>query len=380
MGRDSRSHDDAALLEAQGLDELIRSLERRDYEVLGPTVHDSAIDWGPIHAAADLPAGWTAAQAPGSYRIERRDDARRFAFAAGASTPKRYFHEAERSVFSVESNGSPRHVVEKQDAPRRLAFIGVRPCDVAALVILDRVLIHDRFPDPAYRARRESSFIVAANCTEPGGACFCDSMGAGPHAASGFDLALTELDDSTMLVECGSARGEEVLREIPHAPAGKDVRERARAAMSAARKRMGRKLNTEGLAQALYDNFEHPEWEKVATRCLGCGNCTQACPTCFCITFEDTSDIDGSRAERRRRWDSCFTLSHSYIHGGSVRQSPKSRHRQWVTHKLSAWESQFGTPGCVGCGRCIVWCPVGIDITETAAAVARQTAPVEARS
>jgi sulfhydrogenase subunit beta (sulfur reductase) len=374
MGKDSRSHAGDAVIEIKGLDDLIHALERREYQVLGPKIENSAIDWAPIRGVDDLPTGWTATQSPGHYRIERRDDRMRFGYATGPSTLKRYLHEPDRRIFTVESNGSPFRVVESQEQPPRRAFLGVRPCDLKALDILDRVLIHDRFPDPAYASRRASVFLIAVNCTDPSGVCFCDSMGAGPQAAAGFDLALTELtqgDREYFLVECGTERGAEVLKEIGHTPANKEIREQARTAMQAARKRMGRKLETSGLRQALSDNFEHPEWERVAARCLGCANCTQVCPTCFCITFEDTSDIDGSRAERWRRWDSCFTLSHSYIHGGSVRQSVKSRHRQWVTHKLSAWEDQFGTPGCVGCGRCITWCPVGIDITETAASVVR---------
>jgi Fe-S oxidoreductase len=93
------------------------------------------------------------------------------------------------------------------------------------------------------------------------------------------------------------------------------------------------------------------------------------CPTCFCTTVEDVSDVTGDHAERWRRWDSCFTLGFSYIHGGSIRNSGKARYRQWMTHKLASWIDQFGTSGCVGCGRCITWCPVGIDITEEARAI-----------
>jgi ferredoxin len=380
MGKDSRSHPVEAVIETKTLDELIRALERRSYQVLGPVIRDAAIDWGPIQTVQDLPGGWTASQSPGAYRIERRADAKLFGYAAGPSTLKRFLHEPETRVFSVESNGQPFHVIEDSSPPVRRAFVGVRPCDLAALAILDRVLLHDRFPDALYARRRESIFLVAVNCTDPSGVCFCDSMGTGPRAGAGFDLSLTEVTAGgreCLLVEAASERGVEVLNEMEHSPSNKEVREAARAALDAARKRMGRHLAVTGLRQTLYDNLEHPEWERAAARCLGCGNCTQACPTCFCITFEDSSDIAGQRAERWRKWDSCFTLSHSYIHGGSVRQSAKSRYRQWVTHKLASWEDQFGTSGCVGCGRCITWCPVGIDITETAAAIGSASATRE---
>jgi formate hydrogenlyase subunit 6/NADH:ubiquinone oxidoreductase subunit I len=132
---------------------------------------------------------------------------------------------------------------------------------------------------------------------------------------------------------------------------------------------MGRSLNTIGIKDLLYRNAEHPRWDEVATRCLSCANCTMVCPTCFCTTVEDVTDLTGEHAERWRKWDSCFTMDFSYIHGGSVRPSVKARYRQWLTHKLASWIDQFGVSGCVGCGRCITWCPAGIDITEEVRAI-----------
>jgi ferredoxin len=139
---------------------------------------------------------------------------------------------------------------------------------------------------------------------------------------------------------------------------------------------MGRALDTSDLKGLLYGNLEHPRWDEVSQRCLTCGNCTLVCPTCFCSTVEDVTDLSGTETERTRRWDSCFSLDHSYIHGGSVRDSGRARYRQWMTHKLATWFDQFGSSGCVGCGRCITWCPVGIDITEEVRAIrASEPAP-----
>jgi ferredoxin len=248
---------------------------------------------------------------------------------------------------------------------------------LAAIAAQDRVLLGDRFADSIYRDRRNGSFIVAVNCTEPGGTCFCASMKTGPGATSGFDVLLTELVEPkshVLIAEAGSETGREVLEEIGAREAPERVSAKAAAAVKAAASKMGRKVETEGLRQALYDAFEHPRFEQVAGRCMSCGNCTQVCPTCFCITVEDSSDVTVTRAERWRRWDSCFTGNFSYIHGGSVRLSPKSRYRQWLTHKFAAWVDQFGSFGCVGCGRCITWCPVGIDVTEELAAIRGATA------
>ncbi len=262
--------------------------------------------------------------------------------------------------------------IEEREQPPRYAFIGVRSCDLHAIAIQDRVFIGDRHVDEDYEARRRDAFIVAVNCAKAGGTCFCVSMGTGPKASSGFDLAFTEfLDDAghRFLVEVGSARGAEVLAELEHRSAQEADERLAEEELERTAASMGRTLDTDGIKELLYANAEHPRWDEVAERCLTCGNCTLACPTCFCSTVEDVTDLTGSEAERTRQWDSCFTFDHSYIHGGSVHASGRSRYRQWMTHKLASWIDQFGSSGCVGCGRCITWCPVAIDITEEAGAI-----------
>jgi sulfhydrogenase subunit beta (sulfur reductase) len=160
-----------------------------------------------------------------------------------------------------------------------------------------------------------------------------------------------------------------VLEELalPAAPP-EWVKEAAEACASAAAAQT-RRVNRAAALAVIEQSFDHPRWEQTAQRCLACGNCTSVCPTCFCINVEEHSSLDVQSAERLRLWDSCFTQSFSYIHGGSVRPTPKSRYRQWLTHKLARWQEQFGMPGCTGCGRCITWCPAGIDITEEFAAL-----------
>jgi ferredoxin len=272
----------------------------------------------------------------------------------------------------MHKEGEGFRVAVEDPAPSRFAFIGVRACEIHAIAIQDKVLCQGPYPDQAYAMRRRDAFIVAVNCGQAGGTCFCVSMNTGPKADSGFDLALTELISDGVhefLVEVGSEAGAAVLAQIPHGPAGEAQRAAAAAAVARAASQMGRSMDTAGLKELLQANLNHPRWDEVAERCLTCGNCTMVCPTCFCTTVEDTSDLAGTSAERVKKWDSCFTIDFSYLHGGSVRQTGKSRYRQWMTHKLASWIDQFGSSGCVGCGRCITWCPVGIDITEEAAAI-----------
>ncbi len=248
----------------------------------------------------------------------------------------------------------------------------MRACEINAIAIQDRVFVEGPYPDVSYATRRRDAFIVAVNCGQAGGTCFCVSMNTGPKADFGFDLALTELLDAgrhAFLVEIGSEAGAEVLNAVPHRMASNADIAEADAVVARTASQMGRALETDGIKELLLGNLNHPRWDEVAGRCLTCGNCTMVCPTCFCTTVEDHSDLAGVSAERVRKWDSCFTMDFSYIHGGSVRKAARSRYRQWMTHKLATWFDQFGTSGCVGCGRCITWCPVGIDITEEAAAI-----------
>ena len=270
------------------------------------------------------------------------------------------------------AGGTFRILNNEAKAQRPYALLGVRACELAAIAVQDRVLMEDKYRDPIYEQRRAGAFVIAVQCTQAAATCFCASMGTGPRVSEGFDLVLTELLGSKghrFLMAAGSDRGAAMLGELEVVPADGEDREKALALVQAAANQQVRKLDTAGIKELLYDNFEHPRWDNVAGRCLSCANCTMVCPTCFCTSVEDVTDVTGDHAERWRRWDSCFTQSFSYIHGGSVRTSARARYRQWMTHKLASWIDQFGSSGCVGCGRCITWCPVGIDISEEVRAI-----------
>jgi formate hydrogenlyase subunit 6/NADH:ubiquinone oxidoreductase subunit I len=356
----------------EGLGALIEALAGHGYRVLGPRVRDGAIVYDEVAAVDDLPAGWTDRQEAGRYRLERRGDQALFGYAVGPQSWKRYLHPPIERLWQARREGDGFIVARDEEAGARLAFLGVRACELHAIAIQDRVFVGGPYPDTGYRKRRQDNFIVAVNCSEAGGTCFCVSMNTGPKADKGYDLALTELLEGKrhrFLVEVGSEAGAEVLAALPHEPALPADIEAAEAVVARTAGRMGRTLDTDGLKELLQAIPEHKRWNDVAARCLTCANCTMVCPTCFCTTIEDHSDPAGQTAERVRRWDSCFTLDFSYLHGGSVRKENRSRYRQWMTHKLASWIDQFGTSGCVGCGRCITWCPVGIDITEEAAAL-----------
>jgi len=374
-----RSSATTAVISADALQGLIDALAARRYQVVGPTVRDGAIVNDTIAGVGDLPAGWTDRQEAGRYRLEQRADGALFGFAVGPQSWKRFLHPPVETLWTARKDDTGVTIAAVPKTNEKFAFIGVRACELHAIAIQDRVFCEGPYPDVAYAMRRRDAFIVAVNCGEAGGTCFCASMQTGPKAESGFDLALTELldgDTHEFLVEVGSDAGSEVLAELSHRPASHAQLAAADAVVACTASRMGRSLSTDGLKELLQANPNHSRWDAIAERCLTCGNCTMVCPTCFCTTVEDHSDLTDASAERIRKWDSCFTMDFSFIHGGSVRKSTKARYRQWMTHKLANWIDQFGTSGCIGCGRCITWCPVGIDITEEAAAIraAPQTA------
>ena len=338
---------------------------------MGPMVRGGAIVYDELESADDLPRGVTDVQEPGGYRLAGRDDDARFAYASSPHSWKQFLFPASTRLF--RSHRSADGVEFEQPEPPRkpLAFVGVRPCDLQAIAVQDRVFLEGQHVDRDYASRRRGAFVVAVECGSPAATCFCTSFGTGPAAEGAFDLALTELLDGghRFLARAGSERGADLLAALPGRPADDaDLRAAADVVRHAA-DAMQRSVDTDDLQELLERSRESSRWDDVAARCLTCANCTLVCPTCFCSSAEDITSLDGSESERVRRWDTCFSIDHSYIHGGAVRPSSRARYRQWLTHKFGTWIDQFGTSGCVGCGRCIAWCPVGIDVTEELAAL-----------
>jgi sulfhydrogenase subunit beta (sulfur reductase) len=361
---------DRWLLTVDGLGALLGLLRSDGYKLVGPTVRDGAIVHAEISSIDDLPVGWTETQEAGTYRLKRRSDGALFGYSVGPQSWKQLFFVPRLQLLRIRRKDGTFAVESDATAPPRLAIVGARSCDLHAIEVQDRTFLRGPFVDPDYEARRRDVFVLAVQCGQAGGTCFCVSMKTGPRATFGFDLALTELlDPHRFVVEIGTERGAELLSRTGAVPAAKSDVASGEAVVEETSRSMGRRMDTTDIKELLYRNPEHPRWDEVADRCLSCTNCTLACPTCFCSSVEDTSDLSGETAERWRRWDSCFTLDHSYLHGGSVHASTKSRYRQWLTHKVASWIDQFGVSGCVGCGRCITWCPVGIDITEEVAAI-----------
>lgn len=360
------------IIDRRQLPKLLGQITGKGYKLLGPIVRDGAIVYDEFSADSDLPTGWSDTQSGGSYRLEKTDSKRVFGFTIGQQSWKSFFYSPTLKYWTAKKeNGEIEIEVVNSDSPKQ-ALIGVRGCELAALAIHDKVLMEDQYKDPHYAALRENSLIVAVNCAKACGTCFCDSMNTGPKVQTGYDLALTEVIDGGQhyfIVDVGSMKGTQIIQGMETQAATSEHETIIDKMMEQTKSQMKVHLDTTNLKEIIWRNFDNQQWDAVDKRCLACSNCTMVCPTCFCISVEENTDLTGTKAERIRHWDSCFRLDFSYIFGGSIRPSTKSRYRQWLTHKLSSWVDQFGTFGCVGCGRCITWCPVGINIAEEATAI-----------
>lgn len=349
-------------------------LKQQEYDIIAPTIHQEAIVYDEISSIDQLPHGWTDEQTPGRYRLKRREDDALFGYVVGPHSWKKYLFPPVTSIGDAQrvelgwkfSNPTPK--------VKKLAFLGMRSCELAALAVQDGVFMHGPYSDTYYCTQRDQLFLIAVNCTLAASTCFCTSMQTGPRCNSGYDLAITELDDG-FLMEVGSDTGMLVLRQLPTMPATAEQLEQGKKSRQQAIDQISKHMDTNGIRDLLLNNLEHPRWNEVANRCLSCANCTMVCPTCFCSTVEEVTNLTGDHVDRVRRWDSCFNSDFSYTSSGTVRSNTHDRYRQWMTHKLASWHDQFGMSGCVGCGRCITWCPVGIDITEEVKAI-RQSLPM----
>ncbi len=358
---------ESSVIDKNGLDLLIKILAGKGYLVVGPTIRDEAIVYDTVSSIADLPMGWTDEQEGGIYRLKKRSDNALFGFTLGPHSWKQFLHPSEKRLWQANRNDSGFEIIPEKADEKKYAFLGARSCELHAVAIQDKVFIEGSHTDQHYQSLRQNALFIAVNCGQAGNTCFCVSMQTGPKVEAGHDLVLTEIlqdGDHYFLIEAGSEAGKNILKELKIKPATNDETERAEAIVANTAKQMGRTMETKNIKQLLYDNLEHSSWDDIAGRCLSCANCTMVCPTCFCSTVEDVTDVTGDHAERWQKWDSCFTMDFSSIHGGAVRNTTKSRYRQWMTHKLASWQDQFDSSGCVGCGRCITWCPVGIDLTR----------------
>lgn len=368
---------DSFFLPHSQLQNLILALQQAGYSCMGPQVRDGAIVYDILENAEQLPWGIRDHQSPGHYKLENIAEHQAFSFSNGPQAIKPILFKPRETVWKVTRDGDNKLTFQSHNAKEKpVAIIGARSCDLVAMAIQDRVFLEKDHVDNRYRDRRQNLFVVAVNCTYSSNNCFCVSAGTGPGVENSYDLLMTELNNG-FVINSGSYKGSEILVKLNLKSSGNQQNQHAEQRVKQAAEMQTKQIplnNTRGLRDLLFSNLDHPRWEEVAERCLSCGNCTSVCPTCFCHSEMDVPNLDGQISEHQREWDSCFTAGHSYLNGvGVIRNDTQKRYRQWLTHKVGSWFDQFDTSGCVGCGRCITWCPVGIDITEELAAISGES-------
>ena len=355
--------DSLAYLAREQLQQLIDALHNHGYHCIGPRVESHSITYGEICHVDELPQGVEATQAPGEYRLHHRHHQRHFSWANTAQAIKPLTFTAKEILWRCEKDEQGNLVFSQQQAEvKPLAIIGARACDLAALKLQQQHFLNPSAEDPWFKQRFGALFIVAVHCSHSADTCFCHATGDGPNASQDFDIAMHELDDGFVL-EAGSYQGEQLLNDLDLQAVNNEQQQLIKQQTEQSIAQQSRHL-PDKVSQKLLNNLEHAHWDDIGKRCLSCGNCTAVCPSCFCHQQHDDFSITDNSGTHYREWSSCFSHDHGYISGHELRPTPAKRYRQWLTHKFANWIEQYGRSGCVGCGRCITWCPVGIDVTE----------------
>ena len=353
-------------LPAAQLEALFDQLKAAGYSVIAPMVVDGAVLYRESTTVTTLPQGIMDEQRPGHYRLHTSHTPQRFSWSSGLQGIKSVLFPPEEPLWQAKKSGDGNvqfSAIEAASEPT--ALFGVRSCDLAAIALMDRHFLREGAEDPWYRQRRSNLLLITVSCHYASESCFCASTQTGPEPLQGYDLRLDELEDG-YLIQAGSDRGAALLAPLSFAAASDEQLACAAAQLVVVKARQQRALASPDFRAHLPTQPESPIWEEIAERCLACGNCTAVCPTCFCHREEEAATLDLEQSTHQRVWDSCFSDGHSELHGIPVRAGHRERYRQWMTHKLAGWHDQFGESGCVGCGRCITWCPAGIDFVAEA--------------
>jgi ferredoxin len=344
------------------LQQLFDVLHQQGFACVGPKQADNAIVYAEIQGVDDLPKGLEVDQSPGQFSMQQQEHDRHFSWANTAQAIKPLSFTSREVLWQCEKDAQGNlHFKQHMPPSRAIAIIGARACDLAALRLQEQHFLNPYAEDPWFKQRIGNLFIVAVHCSHAAATCFCHNTGDGPRASRDFDIAMHELDQGFIL-EAGSYSGEKILRKLALDKITAQHSKLAEEQINTTISRQTRTLPAE-VKDILLQRLEHPHWEKVGERCLSCGNCTAVCPTCFCHQQHDEFSMANNTGSHYREWSSCFTHNHGYISGHSLRPTTARRYRQWLTHKFANWYEQYGRSGCVGCGRCITWCPVGIDVT-----------------
>jgi len=286
------------------------------------------------------------------------------AYSNTRNAPKNFFFPQTETMMRYMRTERGMELSGEEGEIQEAILFGVRPCDARSFVLLDKIFDQEKYKDPYYIDKRDKTTIVSLACVHPPyTTCFCTSVGGHPMSQEGVDVMLTDMGDE-YLAEFFTPKGEKLLGKMGDLPKADEAAAVKKEELSAkAAEEIQSKVAGKDIKPWLDDNFEHPFWDTIYQSCLACGTCTYLCPTCHC--FDITDEAKGSDGKRIRTWDSCmywlFTVETS---GHNPRTSQKQRWRQRLMHKFKYFVDNFDAIACVGCGRCVMYCPVNIDIRK----------------
>ena len=286
-----------------------------------------------------------------------------FAFLNSKNAPKNVFFPHTETL--MKFTRTPKGMVfssETNQAVQSVLF-GVRPCDAHSFVLLDKLFDQEKYKDGYYIEKRKSTTVISLACVKPPYAtCFCTSVDGEPVSADGADILLTDIGGD-YLVEFITEKGEKLAKYFGETKADAAADTKKSEIATKAKESIASKIPAHEIKPILDVNFDNPFWNTIHGKCLACGTCTYMCPTCHCFDISD--EVKGSDGVRIRSWDSCmFPLFTKETSGHNPRSSQKERWRQRAMHKFKYYVDMFNAIACVGCGRCVMSCPVNIDIRK----------------
>ncbi|MEW6070064.1 MAG: 4Fe-4S dicluster domain-containing protein [Candidatus Thermoplasmatota archaeon] len=244
-------------------------------------------------------------------------------------------------------------------------ILWLRPCDAKSFLILDKIF-DSEYKDNNYINKRKTTTLVGLSCNSPSSNCFCTSIKGSPFSKENLDVLFTELDKS-YYVEVITKKGEELIEKAPRlfSEVSKEASIKKVELQAEAERKIVRSVEVNKITEKLKAIYESAFWDSIGEKCIACGICAYLCPTCHCFDINDEVSITRAKGARIRTWDYCthqlYTLQAS---GFNPRPTQKYRVRNRVYHKFKYFQDNFNSTGCVGCGRCVEYCPVNIDVSE----------------
>jgi len=279
-------------------------------------------------------------------------------------SPKEFLFPQTELLCSYKFNGKDVDIVTEDIKDRKRVLVGIHPCDVKAILILDKLFDWD-YRDEHYFARRENTLLISLTCQSPDWSCFCTSIEGSPHGKEGTDVHITDMGDS-YYVETKSPKGEALIKgqSSLFSEASEEDKKKVEDLEKQVTAKLPGKIDTGKIKENLDHVFEHKVWDTVSAKCVHCGACAYLCPTCHCFDITDEGNYE--EGKKFRCWDACMAGHFTRMAGGhNPRNAVKTRYRQRIYHKFNYYKKNFDTIACVGCGRCITECPTGMDLVKT---------------